>query len=540
MGKIKIYELAKELNLTSKEIIEKAKELGLEIKNHMSSIEEKEANTIREKFVKKENKAKKEEKKQQTAPVIIRREVIITEEEQKETKKANETKGKQVGFVERNKNADYNIVYRNKPTKPMTVSELFGLGKKEEPKKEELKKEKVKKEEPIKEEKIAETKQEDKTQIKRGNETTTKMNTEYRNRENINNNYHKNNNQTTIQNRNDRPNFQNRNNGNFQNRNNSNFQNRNDRPNFQNRNNNNFRNNQNKGNFNREKRPLDERGIDRNIKDIMETDIMEKENVRDFNSRAIDKAKSERLEERANKKQNKNKKGGRFAGEEFDGGKLKGLKQVDRLSNMFDEQDGGMLDYYDLTTARGKRNKKKVNKNEEERKQKIFKLTQIEIPETITVKDLAAELKKTSAEVIKKLFGLGMMVTINNDIDFDTAFLVAEEFGVTAIKKQEVKEEDILFDDSEDKEEELKERPPVVVVMGHVDHGKTSLLDAIRETNVIEGEAGRNYTTHRCVQSKCKWKRNNILRYTRARSIYKYACKRSTNNRYSNISSCCK
>ena len=158
---------------------------------------------------------------------------------------------------------------------------------------------------------------------------------------------------------------------------------------------------------------------------------------------------------------------------------------------MFDEQDGGMLDYYDLTTQRGKKGKKKQTKELEGRnKQKIFELKEITIPDNITVKDLAIELKKTSGEIIKKLFNYGIMATINNTVDFDTAYLVASEFGVTAKKKEEIKEEDILFDDSEDKEEDLKPRPPVVVVMGHVDHGKTSLLDAIRKTNVIEGEAG--------------------------------------------------
>ena len=117
-------------------------------------------------------------------------------------------------------------------------------------------------------------------------------------------------------------------------------------------------------------------------------------------------------------------------------------------------------------------------------------LTQITIPEIITVKDLAESLKKTSTEVIKKLMGLGMMATLNQELDFDTATIIAEEFGVKTEKAVVVNEEDILFDDAEDDEKDLSPRPPVVVVMGHVDHGKTSLLDAIRKTNVIESEAG--------------------------------------------------
>lgn len=159
----------------------------------------------------------------------------------------------------------------------------------------------------------------------------------------------------------------------------------------------------------------------------------------------------------------------------------KSLKQANRLSNMFDEQDGGMLDYYDLTTERGRRGKREKSKSRRENKTKIFQLTEIEIPETVTVKDLAADMKKTTAEVIKKLLGYGIMATINQEIDFDTAYLIAQEFGITATKKETVTEEDILFDDSEDKEEELETRPPVIVVMGHVDHGKTSLLDAVRK-----------------------------------------------------------
>ncbi|WP_244648229.1 translation initiation factor IF-2 [Ruminiclostridium herbifermentans] len=118
-------------------------------------------------------------------------------------------------------------------------------------------------------------------------------------------------------------------------------------------------------------------------------------------------------------------------------------------------------------------------------------LTSITIPETLTVKELAEALKKTSTEIIKKLMSFGVMATVNNDVDFDTATIIAEEYGVKTEKAVQISEEDILFDDIEEEDEsKLVPRPPVVVVMGHVDHGKTSLLDAIRSTHVIDSEAG--------------------------------------------------
>ena len=266
---------------------------------------------------------------------------------------------------------------------------------------------------------------------------------------------------------------------NYNNRNNNFNRNHNDnRGNYNNNNGNNrFNNNRNNGErYGR--RPLDEKGIEKNIKNIMAVETGEKETVREYN-RGQDKQRNNRFDENRTNKKSKTRRNN--AGNDFDEGKLKNLKQTNRLSNMFDDQDGGMLDYYDLTTERGRRGKKRNNKNQEERtKQKIFKLTDIEIPESITVKDFAAKMKKTTAEVIKKLLGYGIMASINNEVDFDTAYLIAQEFGINATKKETVTEEDILFDDSEDRAEDLETRPPVIVVMGHVDHGKTSLLDAVR------------------------------------------------------------
>ncbi len=177
---------------------------------------------------------------------------------------------------------------------------------------------------------------------------------------------------------------------------------------------------------------------------------------------------------------------------------------IDKFNEKYDELAGDRAD----TMRRGKekiggKNKQRQqapsNKRKQEEKDRMQRLqleiarkaqVKVSIPDEITVGELASRMKKSAAVVIKALMKMGTFASISDVIDYDTAALIAMEFDCKIEREVVVTVEERLIDDSEDKAEDLLPRAPVVVVMGHVDHGKTSLLDRIRQANVAAGEAG--------------------------------------------------
>ena len=493
MAKMRIHELAKELDIKSTDIIEELGKKGIEAKTQ-SSIDDENIEFIKNKFssAKKVNNASKEdgeakpEEKAKPRVLITSKGIVKTGERRHgdgekrrrrrsgdgehrhRSKHSSETKGEVKEEAVENKNVE-----DKKPEITKTVEKKVEVNKVQEA---EAKTEPVKTTVPEKEEvkeevkyvqtpEVKENKEEKKTSENRKAEKEHKVQEEKKPeakpRENAERGQGQNNQRPQRQ-----QNFDNRNRGqqrDGQQRNNDRNNNRNnDRRDGQQRNNdrNNNRNNGNDRRFGNNSKNFN--------KDRNGNGRGERNDRRDFRRNDRNDAPAEPIQDK-NRKSRENK-----------------IRQDRQERNKKNYEDGGRkgknIKRGDFSKPMLEKPKKKEEKKEE--------IKIIQVPDFITIGELAEKMKMTASTLIKKLFLEGKMVTVNTEIDFDSAEEIALGYEIMCEKEEKVDIiEELLKEDDED-ESLMVKRPPVVCVMGHVDHGKTSLLDAIRETNVISGEAG--------------------------------------------------